>query len=129
MMREGGYAATGFGARLRTLRVEKGLTQAAVAGAAAAHVNTIAKLERGLQEPAWPLVLALADALGVCVSAFRLDPAETLEVEPARRGRPRKEPVEEPAPKKRGRPRKEAGPQTQDAHEALRRPRRDKRRG
>jgi len=31
---------------------------------------TISKLERGAQEPAWPLVLALTKALGVEVTAF-----------------------------------------------------------
>ena len=31
---------------------------------------TVSKLERGAQEPAWPLVLALARALGVEVTAF-----------------------------------------------------------
>jgi hypothetical protein len=30
----------------------------------------VAKLERGVQEPAWPLVLALAKALGVNCLAF-----------------------------------------------------------
>ena len=31
---------------------------------------TLAKLERGVHEPAWPLVLTLARALGVEVAAF-----------------------------------------------------------
>jgi hypothetical protein len=56
--------------------------------------NTIAKLERGEHEPAWPLVLALADALGVDCTAFRQAP--TQEQPATRRGRPRKPSEVEP---------------------------------
>jgi transcriptional regulator with XRE-family HTH domain len=66
----GGWESTGFGAKLRAVRESKGLSQRALADAAGCNANTIAKLERGEQEPAWPLVLALAKALGVDCTAF-----------------------------------------------------------
>jgi len=46
------------------------LSQRELAKEAGCNANTLAKLERGEQEPAWPLVLALARALGVEVTAF-----------------------------------------------------------
>jgi hypothetical protein len=53
---------------------------------------TVAKLERGVQEPAWPLVLALAKALDVNCLAFT-DETNTEAVTPkTRRGRPTKQP-------------------------------------
>jgi hypothetical protein len=51
---------------------------------------TVAKLEAGKQEPAWPLVLQLADALGVSTEEFRLRGDEPGPENPRRRGRPRK---------------------------------------
>ena len=48
---------------MRAVREAKGLSQRELATAAGCNANTIAKLERGEQEPAWPLVLALAKAL------------------------------------------------------------------
>ena len=67
---------------------------------------TIAKLERGRQEPAWPLVQALCQPLRVNCSAFEKEP--TGEYEP-KRGSPAKVQTEEPvAPKRpRGRSGKE----------------------
>jgi transcriptional regulator with XRE-family HTH domain len=84
---------SGFGSRLRELRDEKGWTQKQLAEAAGIHVNTIARLERGEHEPAWPLVLAMTKALGVDCTAFSAD--VVAEPEPA-------EPESEakPAPKK-----------------------------
>jgi transcriptional regulator with XRE-family HTH domain len=61
---------TGFGRRLREAREQKGLTQKQLADTAGTHVNTVARLEREEQEPAWPLVLKLAKALGVDCTAF-----------------------------------------------------------
>ena len=46
------------------------MSQRELAEAAGCNANTIAKLERGEQEPAWPLVLALSKALGVDCTAF-----------------------------------------------------------
>lgn len=68
--KENGWPPTGFGARLRAVRKASGLTQAELATKAGTSSNTVARLERGESEPAWPLVLALATALGVEVGAF-----------------------------------------------------------
>jgi transcriptional regulator with XRE-family HTH domain len=73
MTKRGGWPPTGFGARLRALRSAQGLTQGDLAERAKCNRFTVNKLERGLQEPAWPLVLALAKALGVPVGAFARD--------------------------------------------------------
>src|SRR5579875_2946009 len=51
-----------FGARLRQLRIEAGLSQQALAQLAGLHRFGVAKLERGEREPAWSSVLALAKA-------------------------------------------------------------------
>jgi transcriptional regulator with XRE-family HTH domain len=59
-----------FGVRLRELREAAGLTQAQLAERAGLHPQGVVKLERGEREPAWSTLLALADALGVSVSAF-----------------------------------------------------------
>jgi transcriptional regulator with XRE-family HTH domain len=75
MTRQGGWAPSGFGAALKRLRQAAGLTQGKLAEMATCHRFTIAKLEQDRQEPAWPLVLLLADALGVEVTAFRPDKA------------------------------------------------------
>jgi DNA-binding XRE family transcriptional regulator len=45
------------------LRTEAGLSQRELAERAGCNVFTVNKLERGVQEPAWPLVLALANPL------------------------------------------------------------------
>jgi transcriptional regulator with XRE-family HTH domain len=71
MTRQGGWPATGFGGQLRQVREEAGLTQQQLGERAGCHTMTIAKLEAGTQEPAWPLVLALAEALDVSTEAFR----------------------------------------------------------
>jgi transcriptional regulator with XRE-family HTH domain len=109
MARHGGWPPTGFGGRLKQLREERSLTQHELAARSGCHTMTIAKLERGAQEPAWPLVLALAKALGVTCEAFSGE-AAALPAEQRPRGRPPKataEPVEAPQPKRpRGRPRK-----------------------
>jgi transcriptional regulator with XRE-family HTH domain len=86
MPKIGGWPPSGFGGRLRTLREGAGLSQQGLAESAGCHWMTVAKLERGAQEPAWPLVLALAKALGVSCEAFQNgEPAE-----PRPRGRPPK---------------------------------------
>jgi transcriptional regulator with XRE-family HTH domain len=76
MAGRGNLSASDFGAQLRRRRDEKGLTQQELAEATGIHANTIARLERGVHEPAWPLVLALAKALGVSCEAFSEGKAE-----------------------------------------------------
>jgi putative transcriptional regulator len=85
MSKQGGWPATGFGDRLRVLRAQAGLTQKQLAERAACHPMTLAKLERGVQEPAWPLVLALARALGVSCQDFTPEAATAAPL-PEKRG-------------------------------------------
>jgi transcriptional regulator with XRE-family HTH domain len=109
MTKQGGWPATGFGRRLKEVREARGLSQQQLADQAGLHLMTVSKLERGVQEPAWPLVLALASALGASCEDFRGAPSPPTSAEkPARpRGRPPKAPGEQPVPKRpRGRPRK-----------------------
>ena len=54
-----------IGDRLRTLRIETALTQAELAEKAGVTRNTVARLERGENEPHPPTVRKLAAALGV----------------------------------------------------------------
>ena len=70
MTKQGGWGRSGFGRRLRELREAAGLTQHELAEKAGCHKQTITKLEAEAQEPAWPLVLALTQALGVTCEAF-----------------------------------------------------------
>ena len=65
-----------FAARLRRLRQEAGLTLQALADQAGMHRESVAQLERRRRKPTWASVLALADALGVSLEAFRDRPKE-----------------------------------------------------
>jgi transcriptional regulator with XRE-family HTH domain len=89
MTKRGGWPASGFGERLRILREERGLSQFQLAIAAECRVETISRLERQEQEPAWPLVRALARALGVSCQAFEEGAAEA-EASLAKKKRKRK---------------------------------------
>jgi transcriptional regulator with XRE-family HTH domain len=82
-----------FAERLRELRVNAGLTQAALAGATGLSIGAIRNYEQGIREPYWTAVFKLADALGVSSEAFRecIDAAA-----PGQPGRPRK-PAPEPS--------------------------------
>jgi transcriptional regulator with XRE-family HTH domain len=87
---------------LRELRVAADLTQQQLADRAGLSWKGVAQWERGVREPGWSNVLALAKALGVTCEAFTQAPAERA---PARPGRPAK--GKAPASgEKRGRPRK-----------------------
>ena len=78
-----------FGARLRRLREDAGLTQQELADRISTHRMTIAKLEQNENGPTWTTVKALARALGTNCLAFEdtVEPAEG-EKKPGRRGRP-----------------------------------------
>jgi transcriptional regulator with XRE-family HTH domain len=105
MTKRGGWPPTGFGERLRAIRSAAGLSQKALAERAGCNLFTVAKLERGAQEPAWPLVLALAQALGVSCQDFA-----GVGADQASSGRsPRSEGR---ANRGRGRPRKPLGPES-----------------
>ena len=85
MAGRGDLPPSGFGDWLRRLRAAKGKTQKELADAADLHPNTVARLERGEHEPAWPLVLKLSGVLGVECTAFSAAAAEvplTQAVEP-----------------------------------------------
>ncbi len=110
MTKRGGWASTGFAGRLKTHREQAGFSQRELAERVGCHYMTISELERGTQEPAWPLVRALARALGVSCSAFETDADASptpQEQAPARpRGRARKDAVEGKPAKGRGKKRK-----------------------
>ncbi len=99
-MKRGGWPPTGYGNQLRQLREQAGIPQADLAERAGCHPMTVAKLERGVQEPAWPLVLALAKALGVDVTAFVVEGEAGQGGRP--KGRPRKTGTPAAGPAKKG---------------------------
>jgi putative transcriptional regulator len=97
--------ASRFAARLKELRGRAGLSQKELAEKAGLSQRAISHYEQGLHEPVWSSIIALAEALGVGVTAFLEEPQGRP---PQGRGRPPKAKEEEPpAPKRgRGRPRK-----------------------
>jgi putative transcriptional regulator len=118
MTRRGGWPTTGFGQRLRDLRETAGLSQAQLADRVGCNRFTVAKTERGEQEPAWPLVLAFARALGVSVVEFDVDldilAGQSAPSQPSKGpGRPRKT-ARAPAKPKRTRKPKGSGPDRLD---------------
>jgi transcriptional regulator with XRE-family HTH domain len=60
--------------RHSTNRERRGLTQEQLARQANISTLTVSRLERGAQEPFWPIALAIADALGVSVAEFAPEP-------------------------------------------------------
>jgi putative transcriptional regulator len=62
---------TGFGARLRALRVAAGLTQQQLADRLGMRATNITRLENGGRTPSWETVLRLAKALGVSLDDFK----------------------------------------------------------
>lgn len=60
-----------FAGALRRLRDRAGLTQQALADRAGISRKYLSELERGLQQPSWPVVLGLAAALGCRTDDFR----------------------------------------------------------
>jgi transcriptional regulator with XRE-family HTH domain len=53
---------------IRELRIERGITQEALAHGAGITVGHLSKIERGLANPGWSTVEAIADALGVTMA-------------------------------------------------------------
>jgi transcriptional regulator with XRE-family HTH domain len=96
-----------FADRLRACREAAGLSQYALAKRSGVSKQALSRLELGEREPGWSTVQLLAAALGVSCETFT-SPVTLPDVEPAKRGRPRKAPADTPpAPKRpRGRPRK-----------------------
>jgi len=56
-----------LGAAIRELRAKSGATQEEIAQAADITVAHLSKIERGLTNPTWGTVSAIAEALGVSV--------------------------------------------------------------
>ncbi|HXR61650.1 MAG TPA: helix-turn-helix transcriptional regulator [Solirubrobacterales bacterium] len=56
-----------LGAAIRALRLDQDAKQQAVAEAAGITVAHLSKIERGLTNPTWGTVTAIAEALGVSV--------------------------------------------------------------
>jgi transcriptional regulator with XRE-family HTH domain len=106
MTKKGGWPPSGFGQQLRALREQLGFSQAQLAEAAGCHRFTVAKMERGLQEPAWRLVLALCLALGVPCTAFTGDSIPSEARGSAERKVDKKSQDEPAAPKGNGKRRK-----------------------
>ncbi len=96
-----------FADRLREAREKAGLSQYALAKKSGLSKQAISQLERGVGDPAWTTVQALALAIGIDCREF-VDTSFALpdEVQANPPGRPRK--AEEPAeePKKRTRKKK-----------------------
>jgi transcriptional regulator with XRE-family HTH domain len=61
---------TTFAERLRELRHQAGLTQAALAEAAGVPLRSMHGYEQGSREPFWHVMLRLARGLGVPAEAF-----------------------------------------------------------
>ncbi|MCW3465206.1 helix-turn-helix domain-containing protein [Chitinophaga nivalis] len=57
-----------FGKRLQQLREARKLTQMDLAVHIETYPNYISRLENGKSEPGLMIMIALADALGVCIS-------------------------------------------------------------
>ena len=62
--------SNGFGARLKSLRLAAGLTQAQLGERMEMLPTNIARLETGGREPSWDTVKRLAKALGVTTDEF-----------------------------------------------------------
>jgi DNA-binding XRE family transcriptional regulator len=103
-----------FGERLKALREQAGLTQAALAERVGMNRFSIAKLEQGLYGPSWATVQSLARALAVNCTAFEGTIEPPSGDKPARpKGRPKKpapaaeEPVAKAEPT--GKPKRKKG--------------------
>lgn len=60
--------AAAFGAVLRSVRMDRGLSQSELAFKAAIHRNYVGQLERGLKQPTLATIFYLADALMISAS-------------------------------------------------------------
>lgn len=56
-----------FGEKIKRFRVEKGLTQASLAGMIGSSREKIQKYENGVNEPPFEIVVKLADIFQVCI--------------------------------------------------------------
>ena len=58
-------AKKSLAATIKNARLANGLTQFEVAKKAGVHPNTVAKIERGIQEPSYPTLKQLAKVLDI----------------------------------------------------------------
>jgi transcriptional regulator with XRE-family HTH domain len=57
--------STALGTAIRKLRHDRGLTQEALAHRSGITVGHLSKIERGVANPSWETVVAIADGLGL----------------------------------------------------------------
>jgi transcriptional regulator with XRE-family HTH domain len=96
-----------LGDRIRELREAAGLGREQLADGAGVSARAVIQWELGEREPGWFNMLALAEALGVQVTAFLKEPAPRPHAGPGRPPKPAPESAEQPEPKRpSGRPRK-----------------------
>ena len=69
-MSESSNPQPALGAAVREMRAERGATQQHLAEAAGMTVAHLSKIERGLTNPTWGTVVALASALKVSIAAL-----------------------------------------------------------
>jgi transcriptional regulator with XRE-family HTH domain len=67
---------TGFGTRLRLLRVAAGQTREQLAERAGLKFTNIRDIEQGVYSPNWATVVSLCRALGVTPTDFLQEPAD-----------------------------------------------------
>lgn len=72
-----------FGAIVRELRTEQGISQEGLANLAGLHRTYVSMLERGIRNPSLTVILQLAEALGTRASTLMVD-LETNIIESAR---------------------------------------------
>jgi transcriptional regulator with XRE-family HTH domain len=65
---ESSHPQPALGAAIRSVRIDKDAKQQAVAETAGITVAHLSKIERGLTNPTWATVTAIAEALGVTIS-------------------------------------------------------------
>ncbi len=73
------YAA--LGEAIRLTRVERGLSQEALADATPLHITYLGGVERGVRNPSYETVLKLARALGIAPGALVARADEVLETQ------------------------------------------------
>lgn len=62
---------SGFGERLKAIRIAAGLTQEQLAERVGMKPTNITRLEKGGRTPGWDTVLKLAEALNVSLDEFK----------------------------------------------------------
>jgi transcriptional regulator with XRE-family HTH domain len=93
--------AAWFAGRLRELREQAGLSRQELADKAGLSVYGIRDIEQGINQPSWPTVLSIAEALGVDCTVFTQPPAERESPGPGRPPKAKQEELKPEPPKKR----------------------------